>query len=438
MAVAYVTASQAGTAFSNDITFPIDCTGADFLTVAIGHNQTITTCSFSGSALTPVETGSNNQRLYTMIAPAQGTYNVKVTTAASECGNAIAVCYSGVDQTTPYDGLQFSATGNASASVAVTSSAGNLVVGMSAWTDNSGAPKSHTPGAGQTERGDSNVGDSQQTCCLSDEPGAASVTHSYTRVGGGAYYGQRIIAINVRAAPSRRVIATLTDNTDGTTYTVPSWTRTNGKLYELWVVCSRNGGSFTISSVVDNGGLTWVEEKTTTITDGSTTTGRFSVYRALVASGAGSGTTVITTGTSVLGCVVTIVETDNPITTGTNGSGAIIQSPSPTTGNDTSVEGPTLSAFASSNNYAVLGVAHAVTNSTIDIETGYTESTKQSTDGGTGLMVGWQVGQDTAPTATLGTTTYWGAISLEIGVASAPEAPAVTYYFSECNFVDFL
>jgi hypothetical protein len=187
-------------AFTDVLTFSHTTSGADRL-LLVGVtcvNATISSVTYNGVGMTAVESGGASIRLYALVAPATGANNVVVTLSTDEAVCAVAASYTGVDQTTGYNGVQSSATGDGSPSLTVTSAAGNLVVGMSGIIDNSGlTPPVHTVGAGQTSRG--NLAEGGVYMMLSDEAGDTSVTHSYTRAGA-FYYEQRIIAINLIAA----------------------------------------------------------------------------------------------------------------------------------------------------------------------------------------------------------------------------------------------
>jgi hypothetical protein len=191
---AFDASSTAQSAFSSSLTFSHTCSGADrVLFVAVNTGSGVT---YNGVSMTAVETGDADKRLYALVAPASGTHDVVVSLPSPAAILAVAASYTGVDQVSPYDGVQASATGDTSPSVTVTSSTGNLVVGMSAVGDIGGLAL-QTAGAGQTSRG--SLAEGQQYLILSDEAGAASTTHSYTRASG-FFYSQRIVAVNVLAA----------------------------------------------------------------------------------------------------------------------------------------------------------------------------------------------------------------------------------------------
>ena len=198
MAVVFDAATTAQTAFNVTLTWSHTTSGTDrALFVAVTANESISGVTYNGVSMTAVETGETHIRLYALANPATGANNVVVTTSGGDGAIvAVAASYTGVDQTTAYDGVQASLTGGTAPSVTVTSATDNLVVGMSGVKDNSGHAV-QTAGAGQTSRG--SITQDGAYVILSDEAGAASVTHSYTRTDG-AFYSQNIVGVNVIAA----------------------------------------------------------------------------------------------------------------------------------------------------------------------------------------------------------------------------------------------
>jgi hypothetical protein len=195
---AFDASSTAQSAFGSSLTFSHTCSGSDrvlFVAVAVGNGVAITNVTYNGVEMTAVETGAVDRRLYSLVAPATGANNVVVTLPSPTEILAVASSYTGVNQSTPWDGAQVSTTGDTSPSVTVTSASGNLVVGMSNYSDVSGQAL-QTAGADQTSRG--NLAENTQYLILSDEAGAASTTHSYTRASG-FFYAQRLVAVNVIA-----------------------------------------------------------------------------------------------------------------------------------------------------------------------------------------------------------------------------------------------
>ena len=197
MAIAFDAASSGTTAFDVTITFSHTCTGSDrALFVMVATPSTVSGVTYNGDALTAISGGGTQVALYGLLAPDTGENNIVVTVAGDEVIVAAAASYTGVDQTTGWENLSASTTGDASPSVSVTSATGDRVVGGSAFVDNAGA-KSHTPGSGVTERADEDGASLNSCAAIGDADGASSVTFAMTRVGGAFYYNQRIAAVSV-------------------------------------------------------------------------------------------------------------------------------------------------------------------------------------------------------------------------------------------------
>ena len=123
-----------------------------------------------------------------LVAPSASTTTLYVSWPSNQDETAIGgASYTGVDQTTPL-GTQASATGapiSTAATVDVSSAAGELVVDVVAFLDNSGNITSLTAGAGQTARVDIDLvgGLDFESFGMSEEAGAATVTMSWTGTG---------------------------------------------------------------------------------------------------------------------------------------------------------------------------------------------------------------------------------------------------------------
>src|SRR5262249_3242813 len=136
-----------------------------------------------------------------LFAPPKGTGSIVVTVSAAKRLVGGAASFSNVDLTTPH-GAFVSAIGNSTtASVAVPSAAGELVVDTAAAT---GDANSLTVGAGQTQRWNAATGNGggEARGAGSTEPGAASVTMSWTL---GASKNWSIGAVSLK--PSAVVLA---------------------------------------------------------------------------------------------------------------------------------------------------------------------------------------------------------------------------------------
>lgn len=159
-------------------------TGADVgLIVVVGNGDgeslVVTAVTYNGVALTLVREDQNpnqaNSEIWQLAAPATGTNQVVVTTA-SQVVTAVAVSFTGTNQTTLVANHN-GATGNsATASVTVTSAAGRMLCDILTIRRGGGVV-----GAGQTERARSV--ETRSEIMVSTEPGASpNVVMSWTSV----------------------------------------------------------------------------------------------------------------------------------------------------------------------------------------------------------------------------------------------------------------
>lgn len=172
----------------------------------------------------------------------------------------------------------------------------------------------------------------------------------------------------------------------------------------------------TAPSSVTGCGLTWVLAKSNVFDlSGADQVGVFT-YRAL-------GTpTDVTVGT-ILGYTAHLVayvwdELANVTTSGTNGSGAIVQSDS--SGNVNTSPAGNLAAFGGSTNATYAAIGYEGSGVTLTAGSGFT-LTGAVADAGTNCVVQaeFRSDNDTTPDATLGSSVGWGISSFEIAVSPA-------------------
>ncbi len=165
-----------------------------------------------------------------------------------------------------------------------------------------------------------------------------------------------VVAIEVRAwgtAPEASPITisnklAVADNTNGQVYTTASVAFSNNKLY-LLAVSGRHTGGIPAAPTVSGGGITWTTVNDVAYGTNASPQRRVVVYRGLVTSGASTGTLTISWagGSNLSSCDWVLDEFDGINLTGTNGSGAVIQSATNYVDSNTTVTA-TLSAFESS------------------------------------------------------------------------------------------
>ncbi len=151
--------------------------------------QTVDTVEFDGDPLTFIgqvtEDDDTRVEQWRLLAPAAKTANVVVTLTAALASDEGICCaamnFSGVDQTTPIGNIATNSnSGSGTATVDISSSVGELVLD-GAGTEDAGGPL--VVGAGQTQLynlASPVVGPRQEFSGGSTEPGAATVTMSWT------------------------------------------------------------------------------------------------------------------------------------------------------------------------------------------------------------------------------------------------------------------
>jgi len=157
------------------------------LMVGVSNNNTtrpVSTVTYGGTALTRVgfqnAPGTQNRiELWSLIAPSPGTANVVVTFSGSVDSVGGAIVFSGVDQATPLGTFASANGSNASPSVTVSSASGQVVIDTLATN---GDGSSAAAGPGQTQRWSLKTGNGGGNAlgAGSTEPGASSVTMSWT------------------------------------------------------------------------------------------------------------------------------------------------------------------------------------------------------------------------------------------------------------------
>ncbi|HEX9823253.1 MAG TPA: fibronectin type III domain-containing protein, partial [Actinomycetota bacterium] len=149
--------------------------------------KTVTNVTYGGvggftQAGTQTFDGSDHRvEIWYQLMPAVGTANVVVTLSAAEDAVAGAVSYGGVHQTTPLGTFTGAGGNNQAPTVDIASRADEVVLGL---VSISGDHNGMTLGGGQTQRwtGSTGTGDGAEFGAGSTEPGADSVTMSWSAV----------------------------------------------------------------------------------------------------------------------------------------------------------------------------------------------------------------------------------------------------------------
>jgi len=209
----------------------------------------------------------------------------------------------------------------------------------------------------------------------------------------------------------------------GTSFTTAaSLTPSVNKLYICTVANTISSGTATTPTVSGGGGLTWVQID---VIDPSSTTKKTTMFRAMKSSGLTSGTiTADFGGVTQSQVAISVEEFSGVDQTGTNGSGAIVQSAHASSASGTTAT-VTLAAFGDAANNAPFMASGTVGAVAITPESGYTELSDQQL-GNHSLETEWKVGQDTSVTSTWTGSNNWCAIAVEIKAGGTLFTQAMT------------
>jgi hypothetical protein len=211
-------------------------------------------------------------------------------------------------------------------------------------------------------------------------------------------------------------LKTLASQTDATSYTIASFTLTANRLALLAMSIDKASTPDEPSSIGGTLTATWVKVATVLSNSIATPLRRLSVYRTMVASDQ-TGTVVVDFGANTqIGFTGSVDEFAGVDTSGTNGSGAVVQSNTNVTDSNTALT-VSLAAFANASNASYGAFARpsntAITNglTTELADLGHASPNDR-------LETQWQVG-DVDPSASVGSNDALVGIGVEIAIAPA-------------------
>ena len=212
---------------------------------------------------------------------------------------------------------------------------------------------------------------------------------------------------------------------DATSFATASITPSANKLVLAAVFAAKTGGS--VTPTLSGNGLTWVQVGTDTV---STGVYRTTVFRAMGASPSAGAVTIDFGADTQVRCGWIISEFTNINTSGTNGSGAIVQSVTntTTTGNSLIV---TLAAFGDANNatFGGFGIV-SDTPTTVTPGTGFTEIAELNIGADDQfIQTEWRNNNDTTVDASWdGVGGTPGAIGIAVEIKNATSSSSVKTY----------
>lgn len=202
------------------------------------------------------------------------------------------------------------------------------------------------------------------------------------------------------------------DGSNNTEYTSGGGTVAfaNNKLYLCSVFgTSAGGGAITVTGITGGAGMTWVKVAEAQFKTVSSPVATVAVFRALVTSGAGGGNITFTYSVVAETGLMQCWEFSNVDTSGTNGSGAIVQSD--TFANDsTAAPVITLATFASSINAAFGAFSDGEQSGTLVEGSGFTKGTMPSAT----TLSEWKNTQDITVDCTRTGAVDMGGVAIEI------------------------
>ncbi|MGH9459775.1 MAG: DUF2341 domain-containing protein, partial [Vicinamibacteria bacterium] len=240
------------------------------------------------------------------------------------------------------------------------------------------------------------------------------------------------------------LVTSITDSTDLTAYPFLSATYSNNVLYIAFTSTSCASGQNCGIGVdiappvtsVSGAGLTFTEIGTAGGLVYSSNGRRVQAWRALAASGAGTGVVTVSLGGTNIsaGMGAAMIAFTGTKTTGTNGADAVVQWPSIDGGTGITTLTVPMSAFANPSNRPVAFFSHRAQEATThDTAAGYTELY----DGNhaavaMGYMAEWHnTVAENAPSATWGTSSAGAGFALELAAASFDYRRALTIDFTK-------
>lgn len=201
---------------------------------------------------------------------------------------------------------------------------------------------------------------------------------------------------------------------DATSYQTASITPSANKLILLAVTSREAGSDPADTPTISGNGLTWVQVAGRDNTSDVNNALRTTVFRAMGAAPS-AGVVTITFVATQRNCVWSVVEFGGVDTSGTNGSGAIVQSANNGANNAASLL-VTLAAFSGLGN-ATFGAFGTIADATsLAVGTGFTQLHQERATGEvTRMLTEWRSDNDTSVDASISAgTTDWAAVAVEI------------------------
>jgi sugar lactone lactonase YvrE len=219
--------------------------------------------------------------------------------------------------------------------------------------------------------------------------------------------------------------ASIHTGTDGNFYAFPPLAASNDRLYVVFLNTSTGSGTAPAATNVSGAGLIFTEIGAPggLPYSGSLPTRRIQAWRALARAGATAGSIAINLSGVSTGMDAVLLEFGGADTSGTNGSGAVVQSATREAAGATSLTVP-LAGFANAGNRPVAFFSHRFQETTAE-EPGYSELDDGSHGApAAGAECEWHAGSpDTSPSASWLNATAAGGFAIEVRLAGTAPPP---------------
>lgn len=230
--------------------------------------------------------------------------------------------------------------------------------------------------------------------------------------------GDIAVAVELYESPAAYPYSNLTsgvNNTDATSFSTDSVTPTANALILVSIIARASDGGAPENPTLSGNGLTWVLANSYS----QSVNRKAFVYRSMGASpSAGAITIDFGTGNTMTSCIWSVDQFTSVDTTGTNGSGAIVQSVGG--GVDGTTFSITLSAFGSANNTTFGAFGASSATAILLSEYGYIPLSynQGSTGGDNTLLVAYRQANDTSVSATATAGVEQQGVAIEIKYAA--------------------
>lgn len=225
-----------------------------------------------------------------------------------------------------------------------------------------------------------------------------------------------VFALPASAANSCANVAAGANGQAVTSLASGSWTPTANAFLRITVVNHDSVSATAPTPTLSGNGLTWVQVLTSLLGTGSKK--RLTTFRSMGASPTTGATTADFAGVSQDNVLILVSECTGTDTSGTNGSGAVVQAVDGDNPNSSTTCTATLAAFGSANN-STLGSFAIVDASTITVGAGFTQLNTNTVGSAIRNFQEWQLANDTTVDATTAAAKAWACHGIELKAASS-------------------